>query len=535
MVKMKKMLTMLLAATMSLSLVACGSSSSSGGTDTASGNQSGIESGSAVESFTVGTGNVLGTFMPASSNETSYPGSYLVYDTLFSWDKDGNIYSDILKDWHYEEDGTTFVMECRDDVYFANGDQMTGEDVLYSVKNLVDRQTVVASNYSTIDWDNSYVSDDGFTVYLANTSEFGPGIMNMGVLFLLDKSWCDENGFDDLEAWTQSPNGSGPYEVVEYVTDSHITLQKRDDYWGDYTDGPETFTINYYADTSAMYMALEQGEIDMALNIAESDYERAVEDDSIGVKETYEGDVILMSMDTENNEYLADENVRLAIAYGVNWEEVAESARGELGEVATSVVTQKSSYYSNVGTYEYNPDLAKEYMEKSGYVADGSTVNFTLNMITVDQEVKKNSATVIQYYLQQLGIDLQTEFKDFSAAIEVWNTPGGTDLNFQDTDTGSIVGEPYFALAKFASEADPTSTIGIKDKTFNELFMDGTMTTDEEQRAAKYEELQQYCHDSAWIIPMYESVDAIAYNPDVVAECNLYSSVNANPRLIVYK
>ena len=537
---MKKLTALLLALAMVFALASCGSGSSSQGTDSAtdparsSAESSETGDGTAPESLTVGTGNVLGTFLPWSENETCHWGCFLVYDYLFYWDENGEVYSDILKDWYYEEDGTTFVMECRDDVYFSNGDQMTGEDVMFSIQNLVDRGTNAASYYATVDWNNSYVSDDGFTVYLANSREFGPGIINMGVVYLLNKSWCEETGYDAVDPWIKSPCGSGPYEVVDYVTDSHVTMQLRDDYWGDFSNGAQTVTINYYADKSAMYMALEGGEIDIALNIDESDYSRAVNDENIGVTVTHEGDVILFAMDTTNNEYLADENVRQAIAYGVNWQEVAEAARGELAEVATSCLTQVSAYYKDVGAYEYDFEKAKSYMEASGYTVDGSTINFTLSMVTVDQAVKSNAGTVIQYYLQQLGIDFQTEYTDFPTAIGYWLEPGGTDCNFQDTDTGSVCGEPYFALCTFAQETGTLPACVINDPTFNELFDKGSYSTDEATRAEAYGELQQYVHDHALIMPIYESIDAVAFNPEVIKSVNFHSAVGANLRFVEF-
>ncbi len=57
---------------------------------------------------------------------------------------------------------------------------------------------------------------------------------------------------------------------------------------------------------------------------------------------------ILLALDN-NNQYMKDENVRLAIAYGVNWQDVAESARGELAEVPRSIITSVSPYYKDTG------------------------------------------------------------------------------------------------------------------------------------------------------------------------------------------
>ena len=541
---MKKLGALLLAAALVMSMTACGGGNKNTGEGTAApagesstnaGTKAGTKAGESggEKTLNVGTINVLGTFMPGSENEVCHWGCYLVYDYLFYYDEDNNPFSDILKEWHYEEDGTTFVMECRDDVYFANGDQMTGDDVLFSIKTLVDRETNQAAYYATVDWDKSYVSEDGFTVYLANTQEFGPGIINMGVVYLLDQSWCEETGFDNIDPWLNAPNGSGPYEVAEYVTDSYVTLKRRDSYWGEFT-GADTVKINHYAEDSAMYMALETGEIDLALNIAESDYSRALTDDKIAVMTTHEGENILLALDN-NNQYMKDENVRLAIAYGVNWQDVAESARGELAEVPGSIITSVSPYYKDTGVYEYDLEKAKQYMEAAGYVTDGSTVNFTLNMTTVDQAVKTNAATVIQFYLQQLGINLQMNFTDFPTAFSAWLTEGGTDLNFQDSDTGSVCGEPYISLRFFPAELATFPFAAISDETFVTLYKEANYTTDDDVRKEKYAELQQYVHDRAMIIPLYESVDAVAYNPEKIESVSLHSAVSANLRYVTLK
>lgn len=541
---MKKLGALLLAAALVMSMTACGGGNKNTGEGTAApagesstnaGTKAGTKAGESggEKTLNVGTINVLGTFMPGSENEVCHWGCYLVYDYLFYYDEDNNPFSDILKEWHYEEDGTTFVMECRDDVYFANGDQMTGDDVLFSIKTLVDRETNQAAYYATVDWDKSYVSEDGFTVYLANTQEFGPGIINMGVVYLLDQSWCEETGFDNIDPWLNAPNGSGPYEVAEYVTDSYVTLKRRDSYWGEFT-GADTVKINHYAEDSAMYMALETGEIDLALNIAESDYSRALTDDKIAVMTTHEGENILLALDN-NNQYMKDENVRLAIAYGVNWQDVAESARGELAEVPGSIITSVSPYYKDTGVYEYDLEKAKQYMEAAGYVTDGSTVNFTLNMTTADQAVKTNAATVIQFYLQQLGINLQMNFTDFPTAFSAWLTEGGTDLNFQDSDTGSVCGEPYISLRFFPAELATFPFAAISDETFVTLYKEANYTTDDDVRKEKYAELQQYVHDRAMIIPLYESVDAVAYNPEKIESVSLHSAVSANLRYVILK
>ena len=54
-------------------------------------------------------------------------------------------------------------------------------------------------------------------------------------------------------------------------------------------------------------------------------------------------------------------------------------------------------------------------------------------------------------------------------------------------------------------------------------------------RKEKYAELQQYVHDRAMIIPLYESVDAVAYNPEKIESVSLHSAVSANLRYVTLK
>jgi ABC-type transport system substrate-binding protein len=107
-------------------------------------------------------------------------------------------------------------------------------------------------------------------------------------------------------------------------------------------------------------------------------------------------------------------------------------------------------------------------------------------------------------------------------------------MNFQDTDTGSVCGEPYRALSNFAEGYGMLPACVVSDEKFNELFQEGSFTTDESQRAAAYKDLQEYVHDHALFIPIYESIDAVAFNPQVVSSVNFHSAVSANLRFVTF-
>ena len=103
----------------------------------------------------------------------------LTYDCMFRPDSSGEIVSDIFESWEWSDDYLTLTCKLYDDIYFSNGEQMLGEDVIYSIA----RRTAGPTGgwYRCINTDASTVSDDGLTVELKYDYTFGPGIHKLNI------------------------------------------------------------------------------------------------------------------------------------------------------------------------------------------------------------------------------------------------------------------------------------------------------------------------------------------------------------------
>lgn len=534
---MKKLLALLLALVMVLGLAACGGGSTSttssnnttsantGGTSAEEGD-SGPASGEAV-TLRVGTANSLGTCLLNDNNGDCYTAIYLVYDSLFSYDPETReVYSDVLEDYGYSEDGMTLTLTIKPGVMFSNGVEATAEDVLFSIQNYVDRETIITAFFQAMDFANASISEDGMTVTIPMTTEFSPTVDEIGNLPLYCKSWADEVGWDS-EDWISNPVGSGPYKVSEYVTDSHIFLEKRDDYWGDYTSNIDSFEIYYYGEPATMAMDLETGSIDLALELLETDYNRFQDSATIATDTISAGENRLLNF-SSSNEYLQDENVRLAIAYGVNWAEVADAADGGISPTATSLIISSSDFYQDVGAYEYDPDLAKSYLDSSAYA--GQEINLLLVSTSEDDQVKMS--TVVQYYLSELGINLETQFLDFPSALATW-LDDGTDLMWTDSSIGSVLSEPYASLRATSDITGGIPGAIVADDEYQELLNAATFTLDPEVRMEKFGELQEYNKEHAFVVPVLEEFVAIAWNTEVIQSVNILNGTDANLRNLV--
>lgn len=537
---MKRILALLLALCMVLALCACGKTETAGTetTETATKETAAADTAETVAdkaasssfdgTLRVGVSDSLGNFLKGSAMGENYLGNFLVYDCIFYHDTETKeVYSDILEDFYYEDD-TTFVMKLKDNVTFSNGEKATAEDILFSFTNYAERGAMTASIFATVDPEASYCEDE-LTAVVKFTQPWGPGVYTVDPP-LFDKSWCEEVGWDS-ELWMNDPVGSGPYKVTSYVTDSSITLELRDDYWGDetmYNPNIKKITINYYPEISTMFIDLQNKAIDLALNIAESDYARGMNGiEGIKVDRISTFEVEFLCMDIKN-QYLQNEDLRKAIAYGVDWNVVADAGFGSLCDPATSIINSNSPLYKAEPGYSYDLDKAKEYLKASGYEGQALTFKFVA-MADADQQ---NMAEAFQYYMSELGLTVNVEFYDFGTALQTWLQEGGTDFNFQESATGSPSAESYISLNALMTGYGAFPICTIDDDEFNEIAnrLMGTVDADERKEIAG--ELQDYAYEHALVIPMLEGYYAYGYNSDIIESCDFDSAIAANLRLV---
>lgn len=538
MTNLKKLLALLLALAMVFSLAACGDDAetevetSAGSTveDGANDEPADAATGAAsIDCLNVGTVDKLGVFLAGSTNGSGIMTGHLVFDYLFTYDRHtGEYNSDVLDRWEYKDD-TTFVMTLKEGITFADGNTMTGEDVLYSLYTYQDDETNSFGNYTNmIDFDASSV--DGNVITVKFLYAYGPGLF--GDKFpIYEKEWGENRGYDSSD-WINNPMGSGPYVVSEYVTDSYILFTKRTDYWDpdSVADMPNQIKLSYYAEAATEFIDLETGAIQLAMNISANDYARGVEGvDGINVEAISDGTNMYLALAVRDNEILQDENVRAAICYGVDWNTVIEAGVGDLWIESTSVLNSSSAFYKNIGHYGYEPEKAKDYLSQSAY-ADSA---ITLNYFGPELESQKNQIEVVQYYLGEIGIDLNINFGDFPSCIQAWMTPGGSDMSFNAFNGGSTNGEPADYLAAYTTDS-VMSVCVIGDEQYDDMFSRASQTVDETERQQIYDELAQYCYEHFLLINVAENVAGIAYNSSVIAATSFNSATNADLRQIGY-
>jgi ABC-type transport system substrate-binding protein len=532
--KFKTLLCIPLAAILVFSLAACGDKTGSEtGTGTTPGTAPGTETettsggesdntGSNLDEYvtrTVGTNSYLGRFLAGINPAESWMGCDALFDTVFRPDPETKQrFSYVLKSWEWEDD-TTLVMYMRDDIYFSNGENATAEDLIFSYKSHVDRGSNYLNDFGII-WEETVARDN----YTAQFKLEKPYVLFLNTsIYLIDKSSSEERGWDSM-LWYTDPITSGPYKVKEYVTDDYFVLESRgDDYWFAKELGAayvDEWKIKYYGDDATLFMALETGDVDLAV-VSAANYARYEKEGDHGDGYTAEkyadGSVLQFCFNFQDaikgpdgQAIWYNKNLREALAIGIDWAVVGQNAMGAMYMEARSIAPTSSPDFLDVGPYEYNPEKAMEILAAEGY---GPGNPLKIHSVTMDNQMLHDAFETFEYYASLIGVEATFEFKDTSAALGDWLSPSNVDYGFW----WAVNGSPTSELRQSISEAwDPNGVRFdyVDDAQFLEYFEVLLRSTDSAAIHQAGLDIQSYMHDNFLYVPTTEISSACGWRND---------------------
>jgi peptide/nickel transport system substrate-binding protein len=554
---MKKKFALLLAMLMCFGLFAgCNSNgssdeasnTSSAGSDTSADTSKDTTESSDPVTVTIGAtySRFVGVFdmSQLANDQLALPAGYLAFDTLLRMevmdDGTSDYYSDILEDYYVDDAQENMVFVLKPGVYFSNGEEMDGYDIIYSMLRK-GCHTRMASDYAMFDFADATV--DGYTVTIPLNSYRGDWEVKLEAVVVMNYDWIIEHGgaedpsdlSNETFDWTDPSLvcGSGPYSVTEYVADDHVTYVKRDDWWqadtaGDDVAQPDTIITKAYADASTMMVDYQNGVLDAVLGLSETQYEQASSDSSLGTAvATSSKSVVWLVMDVDNTPELQDVELRKAIAMGTKIDDLGVVAYGSLALEPEGMFSMSTPFGSEGYTFDYDPDTAAQIVKDLGYEG------LTLPMIC-DSDVS-GMAEVWQEQMRLIGINIDLQIYDVMTCIQYWVTPGATAFQFLGNDNANVPGDPSTSMSNMWSGTD-LAALRKTGEEWNDLVTRGMNGTTTEERKAVYDEMQQFNLDNAYCIPIVEWESAYVYGASgVVKDMIVVMPESCNLRRVIVK
>ena len=515
--KKRRLVALATAAVMALSLAACGGGSSST-TDTTAAGSAEETTGSSVtpdaheagqqlaQTVRIGDqdaepvdGGTLVVSMPSAPRTmdpvdytTVYEAAvmYNVLDTLFIWNEEYNdVLPNLVTDYSVSDDGLSYTMTLRDDVYFQDGQyvkgrKMTAEDVKYSLERSKEESATDRVCRDFFDY-VEVLSDTEFVIHM--TSPAGPflnQLAEVGTAIVPREEvegWGDDFGSHIV--------GSGPFTLEEVVTDERVVLKKNPNYWGEapHVDGVE---FRIVTDSNQAINAVQTGEVDIAMYLQGEAISRAKD---AGLLLQIPGSGITYMRFNLQNGPTADPKVREALTKAVDVDAMVAGIYqyGE-GTRAYQPLTAYSWAYdpaNNELVPGYDPEGAKALLAEAGY-PDG----FDMTIYIASTSSREKMAQMLQYYWGQIGVNLEivsSTMAEWSASVvDSWQSDV---VNSYGVSWNSNP-DPYGYLDKFFN----TQTIhassnagGYSDEEVDAKLVEAFSLTDQEERKAIYNEILQ--------------------------------------------
>ena len=181
---------------------------------------------------------------------------YNIFEGLVKPDKDGNLIPAVAESYDISPDGKEYTFVLRDGVKFHNGDTVTAEDVIYSLKRCsglltpADPGVVVEAAFSVI---SDIVKADEKTIQVI-LDEPNTELMGYFTCSIIPEDYTEQD---------TKPVGTGPYCFESYTPLTSLVITKNEDYYGEGKAQIDRVTFKISANTDAAFMELMAGAIDI--------------------------------------------------------------------------------------------------------------------------------------------------------------------------------------------------------------------------------------------------------------------------------
>ncbi len=334
-----------------------------------------------------------------------------IFDSLTDIGPDGSVIPRLATEWESSDDAKTWTFTIRTDATFHNGEPVTMDDVIWSFQKIIDDEKSPTRTYLANVDSIEKVSETQLRFHLKQP--FAPFDRNMVILMVVPKMAYQEMG---AEAFGRAPIGSGPYRLVEWVRDDHMTLEAFDGWWGE-KPAVETITLRPVPNEASRAAALVSGEVDMvpALAPAMIDTLRGREGVKVEVTDGYK--VVYLGFDPALPA-LSDVRMRQAIDLAIDRDAITKQLlRGMATPVNQILAPVSFGYDESRAPTPFDPEKARELVQASGYDGSPITLEYPNDAIASADQV----AAAIQGYLQAVGVNVRLSSSDYNTFYASWS------------------------------------------------------------------------------------------------------------------
>ena len=303
--------------------------------------------------------------------------------------------------------------------------------------------------------------------------------------------------------------GTGPFEFVEWVKDSHLVIKRNEAYWNK-QGGPYLDRIRYrpIPDDVVKLQSLQSGEIDVMDYVQPRDVAAVKADKNVVVVDVPS----LADFAYQLNHTRPPFNVkalRQAVAYALDVEQIVKGVWLNVGVPANGPIPPTSWAYDK-SIPPIRRDLAKA---KAKLAEGGQPSGFSFTLTTNNIPINIQEAEVIQAQLREAGITVKVNLVDSVTLLSNGNSKNFDMISYQWSGRPDPDGNTY----QFYRTTPGTSLnwSGISNPQIDALLDRTREASSQAERRKLYGELTKLLQDELPMVFIIHPIEPKAFSPKV--------------------
>lgn len=416
----------------------------------------------------------------------------LIYTGLLRWSPKMEIEPDLALSYEAVND-TTYVFKLRDGVTFHNGQKFSAEDVKYTFDRIKDPAT--ASVYL-----NTYAALKSVEVIDPLTVRFNLSQPSAALLRYLATtphgSIVPKGAGAEL---SKKPVGAGPFKFVEHVLDQEVRLEKHAGYYEKDMPYLDKVTFKLLGDDTSISAALRSKTVQITW-LKDPKVAQNVASGSPGLKSSpgVSSRYLPIQFDLASPPF-NDVRVRRAMSLALDRKAIAKTVLGGYGAVGTFLPPSQFAGYTGDGSdlpyYAQDVAKAKSLLKEAGM----DTLAVPEFKVVAANALDVQCAQVMKEQWAAAGINVTINPMEVGAILK--DSSAGT---YKMAVVGGVwTPDPDVEVGRFHSKTTSGKVPGINDPEMDALIEKGRVTTNTQQRADVYKQIQQRALDQVYVIVPY--------------------------------
>ncbi len=480
----------------------------------------------------------------------------LIMLSLAEVDPNGNIFPELaveiptIENGGVEFDEDTWTMKVtwklRNDVYWADGEQVTVDDVIFTWDKIAEDWWADGVDYTE---SLEKIDDFTFKVHYYEEYVFPNYALQFGGenFFVYPEHYCDpEQSFTEWDC-DREPLSNGPYILEEWVTNEYLTFERNPNYFEEGKPGIDQVIARIVPEASVEKQMMLEGDGDVLYWPGEIVMEELQVEDHIELVEAPTERWVMRLIpnltargETDPVEYphpvLADVRVRKAIQMAVDVDTILEEIFLGYGRPMWTEFFRTPYDVCDIPRPEYDPEGAAALLEEAGWTdtdgdgvrechgclnaEEGETMSIEFAIYAEYGETLELAQQYIAEGLEAIGFDLELALVE---GVIMWAPAeeGGTelsgnfDLDMWDDGYPGLDPTDYILWAYYASDATAENegfNVGRwANEDFDAWFYEA-YTLDEEYRQEIFCELAPILAEELPQILLWTALDIHAIN-----------------------